>query len=151
YIHHLVETLKLAFADRHELYGDPNFVDVPMEQLLNGSYAKSRHALVDPAAAFPGMPPAGLPSNWRNDPEAKPDDGPPPGPPDTSYCCVVDSKGNAFSATPSDGCSDSPVIPGLGFAPSSRGTQSWTDPRAPAVLGPGRRPRLTPSPAFVRL
>ena len=37
---------------------------------------------------------------------------------DTSYCCVVDRWGNAFSATPSDGSGNVPVVPGLGITPS---------------------------------
>jgi gamma-glutamyltranspeptidase/glutathione hydrolase len=82
--------------------------------------------------------------------QAKPAPEPDPGILDTSYICVVDRHGNVFSATPSDGASAAPVIPGLGFAPSTRGEQSWTDPSSPAVLGPGRRPRLTPSPAIAR-
>ena len=64
---------------------------------------------------------------------------------DTSYVCTVDSQGNLFSATPSDASSESPIIPGLGFAPSSRGTQSWADPAMPACMAPGKRPRLTPN------
>ena len=44
--------------------------------------------------------------------------------------------------------STAPVIPGLGFVPSSRGAQSWTDPNVPAVMAPGKRPRLTPNPAI---
>jgi gamma-glutamyltranspeptidase / glutathione hydrolase len=67
---------------------------------------------------------------------------------DTSYVCVVDRFGNCFSGTPSDGCLNSPVIPGTGLAPSSRGMQSWTDPAHPSCLAPGKRPRLTPSPAL---
>ena len=70
--------------------------------------------------------------------------------PDTSYVCVIDRHGNAFSATPSDGALNTPVIPGTGIAPSSRGMQSWTDPAHPACLAPGKRPRLTPSPAIAR-
>ena len=42
----------------------------------------------------------------------------------TSYVCVVDRWGNSFSATPSDGASTSPVIPGTGIVPSLRGLQS---------------------------
>jgi gamma-glutamyltranspeptidase/glutathione hydrolase len=41
-------------------------------------------------------------------------------------------------------------VPGLGFVVSGRGVQNFTDPRAPARVGPGRRPRLTPSPGFAR-
>jgi len=151
YIHRLVETLKLAYGDRHELYGDPNFVDVPLDTLLSSSYAQKRRALIDPDKAFPGMPEAGLPSNWGRNPDADPRNGRrDPGELDTSYVCVVDKNNNAFSATPSDGSIGAPVIPGLGFVPSARGVQSFTHPDAPAVAGPGRRPRLTPSPAFAR-
>ena len=46
--------------------------------------------------------------------------------------------------------STAPIIPGTGIAPSSRGMQSWTDPSHPACLAPGKRPRLTPSPAIAR-
>jgi gamma-glutamyltranspeptidase/glutathione hydrolase len=67
---------------------------------------------------------------------------------DTTYLCVVDAKGNAFSATPSDGYSGTPIIPGLGFAVSDRGSQSWLEPGHPSAIGPWRRPRLTPNPAL---
>ena len=68
---------------------------------------------------------------------------------DTSYCCVVDRWGNAFSATPSDGSGNVPVVPGLGITPSGRGSQSRPDPRHPAGVAPGKRPRLTPNPAML--
>ena len=72
-----------------------------------------------------------------------------PNPPaDTSFVCVIDQHGNAFAATPSDGSSATPVIPGTGFCPSSRGSQSWSHPQHPAALAPGKRPRLTPNPAM---
>ena len=54
---------------------------------------------------------------------------------DTSYCCVVDRWGNAFSATPSDGSGNVPVVPGLGITPSGRGSQSRPDPRHPGRRG----------------
>jgi gamma-glutamyltranspeptidase/glutathione hydrolase len=69
---------------------------------------------------------------------------------DTSYVCVVDRKGNAFSATPSDSSWDGPVIPGLGFVPSTRGSQSWAVPGHASCVAPGKRPRLTPNPALAR-
>jgi gamma-glutamyltranspeptidase/glutathione hydrolase len=68
---------------------------------------------------------------------------------DTSYLCVVDRYGNVFSATPSDGSSSSPVISGLGFVASSRGSQSWADPSHASSVQPWKRPRLTPNPALV--
>ena len=68
---------------------------------------------------------------------------------DTSYLCTVDEQGNAFSATPSDVVGWSPVVPGLGFPVSGRGTQTWLDPAHPSCLQPWKRPRLTPNPALV--
>jgi gamma-glutamyltranspeptidase/glutathione hydrolase len=150
-IHAIVEALKLAYADRHHYYGDPNFVDVPMEALLSAEYAGRRRKMIDPDKAAPGMPEPGSPEELGvaaagPAAEATPDeivDGL-----DTSYIAVVDGQGNLFSATPSDGSSTSPIIPGLGFVPSSRGTQSWADPEVPACMAPGKRPRLTPNPAI---
>jgi gamma-glutamyltranspeptidase/glutathione hydrolase len=62
---------------------------------------------------------------------------------------VVDRWGNAFSATPSDGVTSTPLVEGLGFTLSSRGMQSWLDPDHPSCLAPGKRPRLTPGPGMV--
>jgi len=64
---------------------------------------------------------------------------------------VMDKDGNVFSATPSDPSYDTPVIPGTGLCPSSRGSQSWADPAHASSVAPGKRPRLTPSPAIAIL
>jgi gamma-glutamyltranspeptidase/glutathione hydrolase len=149
YIHHLTEALKLAFADRDRYYGDPQFVNVPLDVLLSREYAATRRQLIRTSEAWAEMPPAG---NVQGSPRARPLPQPAYGEPaplaDTSYVGVVDRDGNAFSATPSDGSSATPVIPGTGLCPSSRGSQSWTDPAHPAALAPGKRPRLTPNPAL---
>ncbi|HEX2826823.1 MAG TPA: gamma-glutamyltransferase family protein [Burkholderiales bacterium] len=149
YIHHLAEALKLAFADRHRYYGDPRFVEVPLDVLLSREYATARRKLIRDAEAWPEMPPAG---NVKDFAAARPLPQPTAGEPaplaDTSYAAVIDEQGNAFSTTPSDGSSATPVIPGTGLCPSSRGSQSWTDPEHPAALAPGKRPRLTPNPAL---
>ena len=67
---------------------------------------------------------------------------------DTSYVAVVDAEGNAFSATPSDPNTDSPVVAGVGCVVSPRGSQGWLDPAHKSVVAPGKRPRLTPAPAM---
>lgn len=150
YIHVLTEALKLVFADRHRYYGDPKFVNVPMDELVSAAYAEQRRKCIDPRKAEPGMPEAGEAGNTtarkRKLPQAA--SGEPVPAPDTSYVCVIDRHGNAFSATPSDGSSATPVIPGTGLCPSSRGSQSWCDPKHPAAVAPGKRPRLTCSPAM---
>lgn len=152
YVHLVTEAMKLCFADRERYYGDPRCVPVPMDTLLSAHYAAERRRLIHERRAWPEMPPAGRVAGF----DARPDRAGAPsvvaaGPGldgDTSYVCAVDRHGNAFSATPSDVSWESPVIPGLGFCPSSRGSQSWAVPGHPSCVQPGKRPRLTPNPAL---
>lgn len=154
YVHLLAEVMNLCFADREHYYGDPRFVDVPMATLLSRVYAQERLKTIRSDRAFGEMPPPGhiaghvtgqaaghtkVPSVAVGEPGL---------PGDTSYVCVVDSAGNAFSATPSDVSWEGPIIPGLGFCPSSRGSQSWGDAAHASVAAPGKRPRLTPNPSM---
>jgi gamma-glutamyltranspeptidase / glutathione hydrolase len=138
YIHLLTEVMKLGFADRERWYGDPRFVDVPLARLLSRDYADARRRSIDARRAGPALPPPGSPV----------ESGVAAGSLDTSYVAVVDRWGNAFSATPSDTSSDTPVIPGTGLCPSSRGSQNWADPAHTSSVAPGKRPRLTPNPAM---
>lgn len=150
YIHTVTEALKLAFGDRHGYYGDPKFVSVPMPQLLSASYADQQRSRIDPRKAASGMPQPGSVTGTASPATTLPPaaSGNLPTAPDTSYVSVIDRHGNAFSATPSDASSETPVIPGIGLCPSSRGSQSWCDPKLPASVAPGKRPRLTCSPAL---
>jgi len=158
YLHTLIEAVKLAFADREAYYGDPRFVAVPLAGLLSADYAARRRALIRPEAACPDMPPAGSAAELGAAARAP---GAGPGPDsvaaqallrqrdlDTAYICAVDRHGNVFSATPSDGSPTAPVVKGMGFVPSPRGSQSRPDPRHPCGVAPGKRPRLTPNPAL---
>jgi gamma-glutamyltranspeptidase/glutathione hydrolase len=146
YLHRLTEAIKVAMADREYHFGDPAFGEVPIEALLSDSHLAARAAQVSDSRAHPDMPAPLLgagtgPQHVASAEMAKVE-------PDTSYVAVVDRWGNAFSATPSDGSWNSPVVPGLGIVPSSRGSQSRPDPRHPSGVGPGKRPRLTPNPAI---
>lgn len=148
YAHLMLELLKGAFADREYHYGDPRFVDVGMERLLSDAHIAARVQAVDRNRATPGLPgPIGeaAAAARLSEPNSVPRTRPTF---DTSYVCVIDRWGNAFSATPSDGSWGSPVIPGLGIVPSERGLQSRPDPRHPSGVAPGKRPRLTPNPAL---
>ncbi len=149
YIHTLAEAIKLSFADREAYYGDPDHVDVPMEALLSDAYATERRDQIRPETAWPDLPPAGAFPGHAPSPTVRTlVDGSPPAPADTSYVGVIDAAGNAFSSNPSDVTYESPVIPGTGFCPSSRGSQSWAVREHASSIEPGKRPRLTPNPAI---
>jgi gamma-glutamyltranspeptidase/glutathione hydrolase len=149
YVHTLTEALKLAFADREAYYTDPAKGVVPLPTLVSPEYAAERRKLIRPDRAWPEMPPPGDVGGLGHNSASLAASPPNPFPePDTSYVCVADRWGNLFSATPSDGSYGSPVVPGVGFIPSNRGSQSRPDPRHPAGVAPGKRPRLTPNPAL---
>jgi gamma-glutamyltranspeptidase/glutathione hydrolase len=146
YLHRIAECVNLAMADREFFFGDPAFVDVPVDYLLDPATIARRASAVRDDRAFGEMP---APLDRTNLPHMASTADLPKVEADTSYCCVVDRWGNAFSATPSDGSGNVPVVPGLGITPSGRGSQSRPDPRHPAGVAPGKRPRLTPNPAMV--
>ncbi|WP_428269766.1 gamma-glutamyltransferase [Haliangium sp.] len=52
-IHLYAEALRRTYADRNLLLGDPDFVDIPMERLMDVSYMKERMADIDPNKATP--------------------------------------------------------------------------------------------------
>jgi len=167
FVHTVVECAKLGFADREAWYGDPNFVQVPIEALLSDEYAAGRRALIGDQASMelrPGAPGglqpklprmvthrqgtvraaagAGEPTTARErDRRATAGD--------TCHVDVIDRWGNAVAATPSGGwLQSSPVIPELGFGLTTRGQMFWLEPGLPASLAPGKRPRTTLTPSL---
>ncbi len=154
YIHTVVEAVKLAFADRDAYYGDPDFVHVPLRELLSEAYCSERRKLIDPERAAPDLPEPGMVRGAKPyfggraphlDEPDEPDDGLTP---DTTVLCTMDAAGNILCAAPSDPVLRHMIVPELGFGMSPRGTQSWLHPNHPAVLAPGKRPRLTTNPVL---
>jgi gamma-glutamyltranspeptidase/glutathione hydrolase len=154
YVHTVTECAKLAFADREAWYGDPRFVDVPMDELLSRESADERRTLVgDEASAGlrPGSP------GGRSPRLATPVGGAPVAPGvgeptrgDTVHLDVVDRFGNMVAATPSGGWLwGAPVIPELGFCLGTRAQMFWLEEGLPNSLEPGKRPRTTLSPTLV--
>jgi gamma-glutamyltranspeptidase/glutathione hydrolase len=151
YVHTITECAKLAFADREAWYGDPDFVDVPMDLLLSREYAGQRRTLVgDEASAelSPGGPDPRLPIPVHGAPVAPGVGEPTRG--DTVHLDVVDRFGNMVAATPSGGWLwGAPVIPELGFCLGTRAQMFWLEEGLPNSLEPGKRPRTTLSPTLV--
>ncbi len=148
YVHTVVECAKLAFADREAFYGDPAFVDVPLEWLLSAEYNDERRRLVGPDASAELRPGGGrLPT--LVDAAATVGAGEPTRG-DTVHLDVADRFGNLVSATPSGGwLQSSPVIPELGWPLGTRAQMFWLEPGLPSSLEPRKRPRTTLSPSVV--
>jgi gamma-glutamyltranspeptidase/glutathione hydrolase len=166
FVHLWTECAKLAYADREAFYGDPKFVEVPMQTLLSEAYNAERRKLVGAEASMEQRPGsiegfggkvivkgarevgagAGEPTFARAHTGHGADDvsrsGEVRG--DTVHIDIIDRQGNMFTATPSGGwLQSSPVIPELGFPLGSRAQMFWLEEGQPASLAPGKRPRST--------
>jgi gamma-glutamyltranspeptidase/glutathione hydrolase len=152
-VHTITECAKLAFADREAWYGDPDFVDVPLADLLSREYADERRGLVGDESSSelrPGSP-GGLEPRLPR-PVGEAPVAPGVGEPtrgDTVHLDVADRWGNMVSATPSGGwLFGAPVIPSLGFCLGTRAQMFWLEDGLPNSLEPGKRPRTTLSPTL---
>jgi gamma-glutamyltranspeptidase/glutathione hydrolase len=152
YIHTLVESLKLAYADRDTYYGDPKFADVPADVLLSESYAEQRRKQVSPRASIEFRPGAINGKTGRHPAHedivrVKIDDELMAR--DTTCVNAIDKDGMAFSATPS-GAWTPGVIAGSTGIPLTQRAQSFLLVRGhPNELAGGKRPRVTLSPTLV--
>jgi gamma-glutamyltranspeptidase/glutathione hydrolase len=145
YIHTVIEAEKLALADRDEYYGDPNFVKVPMEELLSDQYTKVRRELIDPKKASLELRP-GDPYNMK---PTKPPTVTGPWHGGTTVMCVTDKFGNVIAATPSGLSSTAGVAGRTGIIHGSRLSSLNTFAGTPNVIQPGKRPRITLSPTLL--
>lgn len=85
-VHHMAEAMKLAYADRSEYLGDPDFVSIPLQGLTSKRYAAERAATIEPGKARPGR-------------EIKPGKPQPYESEQTTHYSVVDKAGNAVAVT----------------------------------------------------
>jgi gamma-glutamyltranspeptidase/glutathione hydrolase len=145
-VHLVAEASRLAFADRGQFLADSDFVEVPLDALLDPAYLSERARLIDPARSM-GEASPGLPDQQALSPK-KPD------PPSTSHLSVVDRDGNAVSMTASiEGAFGSHLmargfmlnneLTDFSFRPSVDGR-----PVANRVEA-GKRPRSSMSPTLV--
>lgn len=148
YIHLVVESLKLAFADRDTYYGDPDFVDIPARTLLTKDYAAKRRGLIDRDKASlkyqPGDPIKNKPVKYTFQDTTLPGYTPQ----DTTTCVVADKFGNMLAATPSGwGSGIQPGSTGVVLGTRLQSLNLW--PGHPNVLQPGKRPRITLTPTLI--
>jgi gamma-glutamyltranspeptidase / glutathione hydrolase len=85
-VHIVAEAEKRAFADRSEYLGDPEFVKIPVEHLINRKYLQYRMSTFDKRKATPSEDiKPGSPEGYVSE--------------ETTHYSVVDKYGNAVSAT----------------------------------------------------
>ena len=85
-LHHMAESSKLAYADRSEYLGDPDFVKIPLKGLTSKRYAESLAKSIDPNRARPAKEiKPGQPQPYESD--------------QTTHYSVVDKAGNAVAVT----------------------------------------------------
>ncbi|WP_427771064.1 gamma-glutamyltransferase [Comamonas thiooxydans] len=85
-VHYMTEAMKLAYADRSEYLGDPDFVKIPLKGLISKSYASELAASIKPQQARPAKDiRPGRPLPYESD--------------QTTHYSVVDKAGNAVAVT----------------------------------------------------
>ena len=144
YYHYMAEATKLALADRNEWLTDPKFVDIPLDRLLDKSYAAERRELIDPArAARMEDVPAGIRFGGA---APRADAGG-----DTCYFCAVDGDGLAVSIIESIYHDfGSGVVAGeTGIIMQNRGSFFSLDDASANRLEPGKKTFHTLIPAML--
>ncbi|KAI9684468.1 MAG: hypothetical protein M1829_002278 [Trizodia sp. TS-e1964] len=135
YLHAIIESLRIAFADASWYVTDPANIPVTSAQLLAPPYLASRALLFNPTQASPLLD-HGSPAHNHSD---------------TVYFAVTDSSGNAMSFINSNyGGFGSCIIPrGCGFTLHNRGANFSLDAAHPNALAPRKRPYHTIIPALI--
>ncbi|SEQ37476.1 gamma-glutamyltransferase [Nitrosomonas ureae] len=147
--HGFIEASKLAFADRNAYVGDPAFVSVPTQGMIDRDYLHQRAMLIRNNSVLSnvnaGLPPGAEPRLSSNSPEF----------PSTTHLSIVDAEGNVVSMTSSIETAFGSRIMIGGFLLNNQLTDFSFMPRTadgiPVAnrVQSGKRPRSSMSPTIV--
>lgn len=147
-LHLFTQSSRLAFADRARYIADPDFVDVPVNQLINDEYLTERGRLIDldkdMGKAQAGELSVELAQADDNAIEM----------PSTSHISIVDSEGNAISMTTSVEMAFGSAVFVDGFLLNNQLTDFSLAPMVDGKpvanrLEPFKKPRSSMSPTMV--
>ena len=137
--HLLIESAKLAIADRVTWAGDPDYVTAPLAGLLSDGYAAKQRARIDPesAAIVPG-------ERYATD---RPIGALTPGSPHefdggmTTHFAVADRDGNVVSVTQTlgGGFGSGAAVGGTGIFLNNMASYFELEESSPNRIGPGKR------------
>lgn len=147
-IHHAVEAMRRAYADRSEYLGDPDFVEVPVARLLSREHIARWRSTIDPERATPSnriFPGAAMPAGGAN----------------TTHFSIADAEGTLVSLTYTinESFGSGVTAPGLGFLLNDEMDDFAARPGTPNGYGlvqgeanaiqPGKRPLSCMTPTIV--
>jgi len=146
-VHLIVEAMRRAYRDRGDYMGDPDFVKMPIDMLMNPAYAAGLRASIRTDKATPSSMLPGI--------EAV------PGGTDTTHFSLIDAEGNRVAGTLTINLpyGSGFVAPGTGFLLNNElddfALKAGT-PNAYGLIGnnansiqPGKRPLSSMTPTFV--
>lgn len=134
YLHLLIESLRLAFADGQYFICDPDHQQIPIEQLLSDDYLSKRSQLIDFKSVNQQLE-HGSPLNSS----------------DTVYFTVTDQQGNACSFIFSNytGFGTAAIPNNCGFTLQNRGSNFILEEGHPNCIEPRKRPYHTIIPSMI--
>ncbi len=147
-INRLVESMKRAYADRSKHLGDPDFYDVPAQQLMDKAYARELHQSITERKVTPS---ADISPVVINKPES----------PQTTHYSVMDRFGNAVANTYTLNASfgNGRVAEGTGILMNNEMDDFSSKPGVPNMFGliggeanaiePGKRPLSSMTPTIL--
>ena len=137
YVHLVAEALKIAFADRAEYLGDPDFIEVPVDGITSKEYAARRRGEIDLERA--GDYRAGQPGAYLGESD------------NTTHLTVADDEGNVVSMTQTihEAFGSKVTVPGTGMLLNN--TMYIFDPHPGNAnsIAPGKRMLSSMSPTIV--
>ncbi len=150
--HLMAEAMHLAYADRAEYAGDPEFVDVPVEGLLNQEYIDKRSSMIN-LNSVNENPEAGDPWEYQpgtdnvtavEQPNDKVDG-------QTTHYSVADKYGNvvSFTMTIEQVFGSGIMVPGYGFMLNNELTDFDAEPGGANEVQPNKRPLSSMTPTIV--
>lgn len=147
-IHLMAEAERRAFADRSEYLGDPDFIKIPVNQLINERYLSERmNTFNEKKASVSQEVKPGSPERYTSE--------------ETTHYSVVDSKGNAVAVTTTlnNTFGNSIVVDSAGFLMNNEMDDFSIKPGFPNMFGliggeansvqPGKRMLSSMTPSIV--
>ena len=132
WLHLMAESIKLTLNDKETHFGDPDFVQIPLQTLTGKEYAKKQSSKIQEEQAKPG-------------PTYPEDSG------STTHFSIIDSIGNVVAATESIECffGCGVTIPELGIILNDEMHDFDPLPNKSNSVEPGKRPVSSMTPTIV--